>query len=338
LSSHWWADHRAVTLVVAALASAAALPLSAGASAAPATDQAPSVSIRPAHPRPDAPNHGQWFVVDGRPGEVVPGTAIVSNPGASVQHVRLYLADLTFSKEGAPTIVDPPKEVGAWGGFDVTEVVLPAGGQQAVGFTVRVPLGTEPGDHIGAAVAESAPEGTGEVRVIKRVAARLYVTVPGAVRSAIDIVHVDVRRQRTVAPRWATITVDVRNTGTVRLATTVRVGGQAARGPALVMSRSTERYVIRRSLPVWGGPVSWPVEVDTRTPEGAGPTRTATAKVVVAPVVLLLALLLLALAGVALWQLRARRGRRLMDLAEQVERLEQRLGSAGGEGAGQGPA
>lgn len=287
------------------------------------------MSIRPQHPRADAPNHGLWFVVDARPGVEVAETALVANPGPTSQRVRLYLADLTFGANGSPTVADQATEVGAWGRFDEADVVVPAGGEVAARFTIRVPAGTDPGDHVGAVVAESAPEGVGALRVVKRVAARVYVTVPGVVRAAAQITAVRVVRDRSVAPRWATVTVDVRNTGTVRLAASVKVGGARARGSALVMSRSVERYVIRRSLPVWGGPVSWPVEVDTRTPLAAGPSLTMTASTFVFPWVLLLVLLLLLVGGGTLWQLRKRRDRRLEDLVGQVERLEQRLRSAG---------
>ena len=117
----------------------------------------------------------------------------------------------------------------------------------------------------------------------------------------------------------------------------MRIGGHLATGPALVMSHSTERFVLRRSLPVWGGPLSWPVEVDTRTSDGSGPSRTATARTFVAPLVLVLALALIALGARALWQLHSRRDRRVDELALQVAQLEQRLRSTGEQGRGDRP-
>lgn len=222
-------------------------------------------------------------MVSGAPGDTIEVPAIVDNTADVAQEVSLYLASLTLDEDETPTVGSAGEGVGGWGAFEEPVVVVPAESSVDVRFRVTIPADAEPGDHLGAVVGESRPQGEGEVQVVKRAARRLYVTVDGDADPAVEIESVDVSLDRTLLARRATVTVLVHNTGNVRLESQVRIGGVEARGSEIVMSSSTERYVLTRSVPLWGGPLRWPVEVRTRTMSSRGPTATAEASRLVVP-------------------------------------------------------
>jgi hypothetical protein len=283
------------------------------------------VTIRPSHPGHRAPNAGQWFAIDAAPGRPVPVDAIVTNPSDRPVRIRLSTADLRFRGD-EPDLVEPPRDVGNWIQLPVTELDVPGAGEVPVHLTVTVPTAAEPGDHIGAVIAENIPgPGNGALQVITRAATRFYVTVPGDVQARVRIERVHVQKDRTIAPRWATVSVTVRNTGNVKLATTVRVDGARADGSANLLSHSREEYVIRRRIPAWGGPISWPVRLTTRSSEGSGPSLAVNAHTFAFPIVPILLVALTLLALVAGWQLAERRRKGVDELAAELKRIEERL-------------
>jgi hypothetical protein len=114
-------------------------------------------------------------------------------------------------------------------------------------FTVRVPADAGPGDHVAGLVAavrgeEVDAEGN-RVDVERRVGARIYTRVPGAVTAAYEIEDLSV----DWAPHWSTIwrgevevTATIVNVGNVRLA-----GGVTAdvSGPGGALVRTTAEDV-----------------------------------------------------------------------------------------------
>jgi hypothetical protein len=289
----------------------------------PASQGAPEFSAPSARPE-----GGEWFTFELGPGSTASTPVLIDNRGSTPARVRLSLADLDFDEDDLPTIAEPATDVGTWGSFDVAELDVPAQSTRRVLLTMRVPAGSDPGDHIGAVVVESVVRqagGEGGVGVAARVATRLYVTVPGDARAAVEIKSTSVKRQRGVVPRWADVAVVVRNTGTVRVSPTVTVGGRRATGPDVLLSRAAERYVARVPVPVWGGSRSWAVRVSTRIADGAGPTATGRASITVFPWVPLAVLLIALQVLGTLWYLRRRRQRHVRDLAAEVERLQAEL-------------
>jgi hypothetical protein len=156
-------------------------------------------------------------------------------------------------------------------------------------------------------VAESQPGAARQgVSIVKRVAARLYITVPGKAKPAIRIDSVQTERDNPLLPRHATVTMVIRNTGNVRLRPSVTVNGRVVRGPAVIVSQSAEQFRTTIPLPIMGGRRTVDVRVATRTEQGAGPTARATRRVTVFPWWMLLALFLLAVGAVAVRELRRR--------------------------------
>lgn len=256
---------------------------------------------------PDAPNGGQWFAVEAEPGETIEVDALVTNPADIAQSVQLYLADLTLSEGADPAVGATDTGVAAWGRFAPPTRVLDAKAVTGATFVLTVPADAEPGDHIGVVVAESGARGpTGGVGVIKRVAARLYVTVPGDADASVAIESVATELDHMLRPRDARTTFLVRNTGKVRLEVDVTVNGRRADGPTTIVSQSAEAYSATTPVGWLGGREAIDVRVATTTSSGAGPDATMTRHVLVVPWWILLALFLLALGTVTVRELAKR--------------------------------
>ena len=310
-------------------------------------EDVPSVGVQPIGTASDDPNSGQWFIAALSPGESVRFTAGVANPALIPQRVKLYLADLDFTADGTPEVAEVSDEVGTWGSVDQTTLEVPPRSVIPVGFTIRAPATADPGDHVGVIVAEGEPTQTtdGRALVVKRVATRIYITLPGDAVSNFSIEKVDLQRDSSFFTKEITTSVIVRNTGRVRIAPTVLINGTKADGPELVMSRSVEQYVATTKVPIWGGPQS--VRVDVRTKVGsangaAGPFRQARASTFVMPWVLLIgvvAAVVVAFFGRRAWRKRGSKYAEMRADMKRIERLlaEQRAGAeAGGRGNGSG--
>ncbi|MFA5787335.1 MAG: hypothetical protein WDA71_10235 [Actinomycetota bacterium] len=242
------------------------------------------MGLAPTESKPGDPNRGQWFVFSLAPGETGRTKVRMVNPGRAGQTVKMYGADLNFAADGTPSVNDgAQRDVGLWVAFEQASVWVPAMSAQEVPFSVTVPPGAAPGDHIGVIVAESAPQGS-EIQVIKRTAVRLYVTVPGVAAKGFRITKVKGSLAPGIWPRKATVSVTVRNTGAVRLALRVEVNGVRAKGPAVLLARSSEVYVARVSIPWYGGPLRWRV----RAWEIAGPAARASKSAFAIPWALLI--------------------------------------------------
>lgn len=280
------------------------LTLTPGAARAQGEEELPAVTASPVDP--GAPNGGQWFAVGAGRGETVAVVAQVANPAESPQTVTLYLADLTIGDEES-AVGARDAGVGAWGGFDEPQQLLGANGVVRASFHLTVPDDAEPGDHIGAVVAESGASGAaGGVGVVKRVAARLYVTVPGDADPRVEIESLASHLDRALLPQYVISTFLVRNTGNVRLETEVSVNGRRADGPSTIVSESAEAFEVHTPLSIWGGRKTIDVRVVTRTSTGEGPTATTSGDVLVIPWWILVAAFLGVVGALTVRELRRR--------------------------------
>ncbi|MEY2471564.1 MAG: hypothetical protein QOK28_893 [Actinomycetota bacterium] len=321
--------HRRCKASAFILTTIAALTMSAAIAAVPAAAQTvaspegdtPSVGVTPTESKPDDPNSGQWFVFNAEPGQTVFTTARIGNPARVPQTVKLYLADLVFGKDGTPTIPKgDPTDVGAWGAFDEKEVTLAPQQFVRMRFTLRIPDNADPGDHVGAVVAESSPEASaqaGGLKIIKRVATRLYVTLPGAATQSFKITNVTKKLGSKWWPSTLEVTTLLTNTGRVRLRPDVRINGVKAKGTDVLLARSVEKYTANVHVPWYGGPMTAHVKVSTE----AG-TKTVAVSLFVIPWGAIAMLPLLVLAGFALRALNRLRLRRVRRLLADVRRLE----------------
>lgn len=284
---------------VAVLAVALAVPSPAWA----AERDVPSVSVRPADTR-TSDAKGQWFRVLAKPGQKVSFQARIVNPAKVPQVVTLYLRDLSFSTDGTPAVNDgTQKDVGSWGGADQPRVTIPPGQTVVVGLALTAPAEAEPGDHVGVVVVEAQPSG-GSVKVVKRVATRLYAIVPGSAPAQLSIDRLVSTRPRQPFGGDAVVDITVRNPGRVGLAPNVLVAGKQASGPGTILASSVERYRATVPVPWYGGTVRVPVEVSA----DRAPTVRQEASFFVIPWrAIILAVLALVLVVVLVALLRSRR-------------------------------
>lgn len=282
----------------------------------------PAVIVRPMGTTETDPNGGQWFVTNLEPAQTQEVQVQLFNPASVPQTVKLYLADIRFDRKGIPEVTNSPVDVGTWGSFEQPVVTIEPQETSVQGFTLTAPEGADPGDHVGAVVAEHEPEGSGNIRSIKRVAVRLYATLPGDARKDFVIDGVAAKKDSAFFARELTVTVNLRNTGRVRLEPTVRVDSRTAKGPDLLMSSAVERYVVTRPVPFWGGPVRLRVDAQTRSLGLGGPVRQMRVTVWVIPWHLL-AMVVVASGLVLLvrWLIR-KRGGRFAAIQADIRRME----------------
>lgn len=243
----------------------------------------PSVGVIPVGTQSDDPNAGQWFIADGVPGAAAPVkfTARITNPAQVPQTVKMYLADLDFTDDGTPAVADQSDDIGTWGTVTPGTLSIDAQKSVEVPFELRVPAGADPGDHVGVFVVEGQPQdpGSGQLfKIVKRVATRMYITVPGDARADLNIESVAVTPDSSFFPREVTVRVLIRNSGRIRLNTKVTVNGKPATGSELLLSNSVEPYLYTEKVPLWGGPRSYRVDVTTQVPSTSGPGRTGPAR------------------------------------------------------------
>ncbi|MFT5223198.1 MAG: hypothetical protein ACI867_001512 [Glaciecola sp.] len=306
-------------ILLAALVMSTSL-LSGGAASAQDAD-IESVIVRPATPDPIGPNQGAWFVFEVDAGDSAIGRALVHNPAEVEQVVKFAIADLAFNEGGSPDVAgDDQLDVGAWGTVQVSEAVIPARANLTVSFRIDVPDDAEPGDHIGVFMATTS-NAQGQFAIERRIARRLYVTVPGDVTPSWEIEKVELTKEDSLFPGTAAVLVQLRNTGRIRVRPTVLVDGEAAEGSHVLLTKSVEQYHAQATIPWWGGPVNVPVEVTTTD----GSVRLASASIFVIPVGLIASALLSLAAIFALRFWLKRRVSRTSAMRQDIERLERLL-------------
>jgi hypothetical protein len=287
-----------------------------------ADQQIPAVEVHPVGTTRDDPNGGQWFVTNVNPAETKQLQVRLYNSASVEQTVKLYLADIRFNRQGVPEVANVPTDVGTWGSFDDPSVTVAPLQNRIETFSITAPKNADPGDHIGAVVAEQAPAGSGLIRSIKRLAVRLYVTLPGDARKDFVIDRVNSQKDSAFFTRELTVTVRLRNTGRVRLEPTVHVDDAEAKGPQLLLSQSSERYVVTRPVKFWGGPMRLRVDAQSRSLGLAGPVRQLRVTVWVIPWHLL-ALLVLAIGlGFLVRIALRRRGGKYEAIQSDLRRIE----------------
>lgn len=142
-----------------------------------------------------------WITADVEPGTTWDGSVVVSNPSRSGVRILLYPADgltspatgLAFSDRGDP--LRAPSAVhaeGSWLSLPVGTLTLAAGQSVHLPFSVSVPVGAVPGDHVAAIVAEDASTDERTARnvsitVVSRVAMAVVVVVPGPAAAALTL-------------------------------------------------------------------------------------------------------------------------------------------------------
>lgn len=219
----------------------------------------PSAALSPADAEPNDPDGGNSFFLEIAPGETATGRARLVNPSDSPLNIKLYIRDVVYTEDADPEIVDGEQtDVGAWANFSEQEITLAPREQRVVEFSITPPQGAEPGDHIGAVVAESEPSG-GSIQVVRRTAVRIFVTIPGDARRSFQISSVRSGLDSFLFPDKVTTEVRLENTGRIRLRPSLSIGNQQASGSEVLLSRTSELYSAELDIPWYGGLMRMPV-------------------------------------------------------------------------------
>ncbi|GAA3882980.1 hypothetical protein GCM10023084_39830 [Streptomyces lacrimifluminis] len=187
-----------------------------------------------------------YFYLSADPGTTVQDKVTVSNKTGEPLTFRLYAADAyNTARDGGfavRTLDEKQRGVGAWARPAKPRVTVPPHKSVTVPFTLRVPEGAEPGDHVGALVALDeridAGDGSLALGVQRAVGARVYLRVNGPAVSAIAVERVRISHHQPLVPglgdSTATISYTLHNTGNVTLDPRVEVRAQGLFGRTLL--------------------------------------------------------------------------------------------------------
>lgn len=166
----------------------------AGFAAGPAAAKAAAdtISARVAEGSQTDPT-GSWFSLNATAGASIEQSVVVRNPNSRAVTVRVegvdgFTSDTASASYGTPGSV--PERSGRWIAVSTPELIIDAGAEQTVPFSVRVPANTAPGEYLaGLSVSvppnegvASTPGGGGAEIKLALQAQRLIavkVTVPG---------------------------------------------------------------------------------------------------------------------------------------------------------------
>jgi len=199
-----------------------------------------------------------WFIYTLEPSEVKEAKVNVVNQSDQSVEVKIYPVDAVTTKDGAfaPQPEDREKvDVGAWINMPVSELSLKPNATKAVDFTIKVPENAEVGDHMGAIIVQSketqeAEKGTA-MKVVSRVGARIYLTVPGKIIKELELKDFNWKMEGDRVVFDLTLT----NKGNVRISPKGEIEIKDESGNAVDKIKITEREVFPKDTIVL--PTRW---------------------------------------------------------------------------------
>lgn len=221
----------------------------------------------------DGPDGRDAFVYELAPGDTVEDRVAVSNLSEEPVTFAVYASDAFTTADGGFDLLaanQSPVDVGAWVGFEVEHVTVPARSSADVPFRLTVPANATPGDHAGGVVASlrtTAEDDSGAALVVdNRVGVRIYLRVSGDLVPQVVIRNLRASYDGSLNPLSGgtpTATYTVANTGNVRIAGTARV---RVTGPFGVAPRTVDAPEITELLP--DDELSFTIELDNAQPTG----------------------------------------------------------------------
>jgi LysM repeat protein len=208
--------------------------------------QTSGIGGRPANPDPANSRSASIFIYKLLPGASKQDQVLVSNNTAVRQAIELYAVDATTTNTGSLACrqqVEPKVEVGKWVALSQNSVILEAGQNQLVDFSVKVPDGASPGEHDGCLVfQQQSDEGEvhGNIRIRTRQAVRMAITVPGDIHKSVSLQSLELHGDKPVV-----FSATIKNTGNTSSDVDVRV--------TLSNLFGRELYKNGGSYPVFGG-------------------------------------------------------------------------------------
>ncbi|SDT74942.1 WxL protein peptidoglycan domain-containing protein [Actinoplanes derwentensis] len=238
-------------------------------------------SVQPSSAK--GPDGRDFIIRRAAPGERLTDYVGITNLTTRPLTFTVYGTDAYNTDDGSFALLpaaQSPTDVGSWITLGAADLTVPANTRLDVPFAITVPVNATPGDHAGgviASIAEETVDATGQkVLVDRRVAARVYLTVAGAVAPTLKIDTVRLEYVQSTNPADGgemTVRYLVRNTGNLRLNGT---GAVRVTGPLGWELARTETMEIPELLP--GGSVTVTEKIT-----GVQPTVRLSAEVIVEP-------------------------------------------------------
>jgi dihydroorotate dehydrogenase (fumarate) len=159
------------------------------------------------------------------PGQVINDEYLVSNSGSTPADITVYATDAYNLENGDFGLLESnlsPVDVGTWvtfdGGLQRLSLTLTPGESKVIPFTVNVPADASPGDHAGGLIISSLTD-SGQVKLDRRIATRLYLRVKGDVAALMTVSSISAHYEPSLNPFTGTvhITYTLTNNGNVSL-------------------------------------------------------------------------------------------------------------------------
>jgi hypothetical protein len=160
------------------------------------------IGLAPAHGDPSRPVTEAYFVLDVDPGQSRSDAVLVSNTAGVPTDVLVDAVDgITGVTSGAvyANRADPAHGAGAWITAALSSITIAAASRSTVAFTVRVPVGTAPGDHLAGLAFENAHPSTSRGRLavttVTRSVIGILVRIPGPSSFHLHIDRAQIQQQ-----------------------------------------------------------------------------------------------------------------------------------------------
>lgn len=192
-----------------------------------------------------------WFIYALKPGEVKEAKVDVINQSDQLAEVKIYPVDAVTTKDGAfaPQSEDRERiDVGTWITMPVSELSLKPNETKVVDFIIKVPENAEVGDHMGAIIVQGkevpeAEKGT-VMRVVTRVGARIYLTIPGEIIKELELEEFSYKIEEGSVVFYLTLT----NKGNVRILPKGEIEIKDKTGKVIDKITITEREVFPKDI------------------------------------------------------------------------------------------
>lgn len=176
------------------------------------------------------------FEYDVKPGDVISDSLSVRVIGPNQITFGVYGSDALLNESGVFDVLPeakPSRDVGSWVEMERARLTVAGDDRAEIPFTLTVPANATPGDHVGGIVTSVATDldagKGGNVRLDRRLGARIYLRVAGELKPAIAISRPTVSYRASANPFGGRteISYTITNKGNTRVQgkRAVKVGG-----------------------------------------------------------------------------------------------------------------
>ncbi|MDP2930290.1 MAG: DUF916 domain-containing protein [bacterium] len=161
-----------------------------------ALDAAGALGIKPANPDPTQPFGKSWFMYTAEVGKEIKDQVSITNLSDVPVKAKVWAADAITTPDGAFAVKEEVSDIGAWITLSEGVLDLQANETKTIDFILKIPESAEVGDHMGAIMTQAIgtlaelEKGKAEIapgiKVVTRIGARVYLTVPGEIITVLE--------------------------------------------------------------------------------------------------------------------------------------------------------